>query len=80
MSFPPIKSLSSRYAQCIVATSSYEEVKIGQKSNSVMSQGIVWAPYIMACSSTIIADPQSNRIRKLNKIIESIENGQCIPK
>lgn len=45
-----------------------------------MSQGIVWAPYIMACSSTVIADPQSNRIRKLNKIIESIENGQCIPK
>jgi hypothetical protein len=73
MSFKPINSVSSRYSQCVVATSSYAEVKI-RKTDSVMSQGVVWAPYIMSCSSTVIVDgPLSNRIRKLNKIIDAID-------
>lgn len=74
MSFQPIKNLTSRYSQCVVATSSYAEVKI-RKTSSVMSQGFVFVPYIMSQTTTIIVSGGVSRIEKLNKIIESIENG-----
>lgn len=49
---------------------------IGRKDDNLLSQGYVWAPYVISYGQPAIMESiSSKRIRKIKKIIENAEKG-----
>ena len=81
--FSPKKSIQSRYSLKKVDNKYYNTIDVtyppivGKKSNSVMEQGYIFAPYVMASTAEIILNTNNELFEDLKRKIKQIKrNGK----